>query len=97
MASRPAVREAADALLLGYNHYDYDKASRFTWKFLRDASAEQALTVITRILEADNKLTTTAILDRQFNPEERRKRGGCCPPTQPDTWLQRVSPLAIWS
>ncbi|MFC9790858.1 hypothetical protein [Rhodococcus sp. NPDC127528] len=70
------IREAADALLLGYDFTDYDKASRFTWKFLRDATAEQARSVITRILEADNKLTTTTILDRLFNPEERHNEHG---------------------
>ncbi|WP_278313736.1 hypothetical protein [Lolliginicoccus levis] len=65
------VREPADALLMGYDFEDYDKASRFTWKFLRDASAEQVRAVFTRVLEADNKLVTTTILDRLLNPAER--------------------------
>ncbi|BAH53677.1 hypothetical protein [Rhodococcus opacus] len=66
-----AIREAPEALLMGYDFKDFDLASRMTWQFLRDASAEQVRSVITRALEADNKNTTTTILDRLFNPEER--------------------------
>ncbi|MFF1555299.1 hypothetical protein ACFVX3_30195 [Rhodococcus erythropolis] len=64
------VREGAEALLLGYTFKDYDKATRFSWKFLRDASEEQVRSVVTRILEADNKNVNTAILNRLFNPTE---------------------------
>lgn len=64
------VREGAEALLLGYTFKDYDIASRFTWKFLRDAREEQVRSVATRIIDADNKLVNTTILDRLFNPTE---------------------------
>lgn len=64
------VREGAEALLLGYDFADYDKATRFSWKFLRDGSEEQVRSVVTRILEADNKNVNTRILSRLFNPAE---------------------------
>nr|WP_064438679.1 hypothetical protein [Hoyosella altamirensis] len=66
------VREPANALLVGYDFKDFDKASRFTWRFLRDATAEQVTAVFTRIMEADNKLVNTTLFDRLLNPEERR-------------------------
>lgn len=65
------VREPAEALLVGYDFIDFDKASRFTWRFLRDAPAEQVRAVVNRVLEADNKLVATTILDRLLNPAER--------------------------
>lgn len=65
------VRPGINPLIMGYDFKDYDKATRFTWRFLRDATAEQVRAVTSRILEADNKLTTTTILDRLFNPAER--------------------------
>ncbi|MDV8008623.1 hypothetical protein [Rhodococcus sp. IEGM 1318] len=64
------VREGAEALLLGYTLSDWDLASRWTWQFLRDAREEQVRSVATRIIEADNKLVNTTILERLFNPTE---------------------------
>jgi hypothetical protein len=37
----PKAGQAGDSLLIGYDFRDYDRASRFTWKFLRDATARQ--------------------------------------------------------
>lgn len=65
-----AARQPADSLLVGYDFLDYDKATRFTWKFLRDAAEPQVRAQYTRILEADNKNTTGAILQRLFTPTE---------------------------
>ncbi|MFD4367949.1 hypothetical protein [Rhodococcus sp. NPDC058521] len=65
------VRAAADTLLMGYDFKDFDLASRFTWKALRDMTSEQITSVVTRILEADNKNINTTVLDRLFNPAER--------------------------
>ncbi|MGI0133625.1 MAG: hypothetical protein ACREBW_01535, partial [Candidatus Micrarchaeaceae archaeon] len=52
-----AMREPPDYLLVGYTFKDYDKALRSTWKFLREATAEQVTAQVTRIFEADNRLT----------------------------------------
>lgn len=65
-----AAREPATALPLGYDFTDYDKRSAFTWKFLRDSTAEQIRATANRILEADNKLVNGTILKRLFTPTE---------------------------
>ena len=54
-------------LLLGYTFEDYDKATRFTWKFLRDATAEQIKTVANLALASDAKLVQGTILERLFD------------------------------
>ncbi|MGC4962330.1 hypothetical protein [Gordonia sp. DT101] len=64
------IRAESDALILGYDFEDYDLASRFTWKFLRSASAEQVRSVINRAMESDVRLTTGSILRRLFDPTE---------------------------
>lgn len=65
----PTGLRATEAhLVLGYPFHDYDKATRFTWRFLRDATQEQIESVHQRMLHADNKLTTTAILKRLLDP-----------------------------
>ncbi|KXO91302.1 hypothetical protein [Tsukamurella pseudospumae] len=64
------LRAEPNALILGYTYTDYDIASRFTWRFLRDASAEQVRSVIDRAFEADNRLTTGNILRRLFDPTQ---------------------------
>lgn len=56
--------------LLGYDFEDYDTASRFTWKFLRDATAEQVRAVLNDALAADNRLVNDLILRRLFDPLE---------------------------
>ena len=71
-----ALREAPEVLLAGYDFKDFDKATRFTWKFLRDADSRQVQSVVNRILEADNRLVTGTILDRLFNPQERLNEFG---------------------
>lgn len=64
------LRAEPDALVLGYSFRDMDLATRFSWRFLRDASAEQVRSVIDRVLEADNRQTTGAILRRLFDPTQ---------------------------
>ena len=64
LASKPEI------ITVGYPFHDYDKATRFTWKFLRDAPASQVEEVHARALYADNKLTTHAILRRLLDPTE---------------------------
>ena len=63
-----AIRPPSDVLKLGYSFKDWDISLRATWKFLRDATAEQVTAQVTRVLEADNKLVNGTILRRLFGP-----------------------------
>ena len=63
-----AIRPPSDVLKLGYSFKDWDISLRATWKFLRDASSEQVTAQVTRVFEADNKLTTGTVLRRMFGP-----------------------------
>jgi hypothetical protein len=65
-----AIRPPSDYLKIGFNYRDYDLALRSSWKFLREATAEQVQAGVTRILEADNKLTTGTVMNRLFNPQQ---------------------------
>lgn len=64
------LRAEPDALVLGYSFEDWDLGTRFSWRFLRSASAEQVRSVINRALESDNRLTTGGILRRLYDPAE---------------------------
>lgn len=64
------MRPPGEYSLMGYTFKDYDKASRWTWKYLRDSTAEQVRAVANYALEADNKLTTGTILQRLFDPAQ---------------------------
>uniref|UniRef100_UPI001F223817 hypothetical protein n=1 Tax=Mycobacterium avium TaxID=1764 RepID=UPI001F223817 len=63
-----AMRPPSNYHLMGYTFKDFDKASRWTWKFLRDSTAEQVRAIANYALEADNRLTTGSILQRLFDP-----------------------------
>lgn len=63
-----AIRPPSDVLKLGYSFRDYDISLRATWKFLREATAEQVQAQATRVFEADGKLTNGTVLNRLFNP-----------------------------
>jgi hypothetical protein len=56
-------------LKLGFTLKDYDLALRSTWKYLRDATSEQVVSRVTRVFEADNRLTNTLVLNRLFSPQ----------------------------
>lgn len=62
------LRSISSHLTMGYPFKDWDKATRFTWRFLRDATQEQIESTHQRVLTADNQLTTTAILRRLMDP-----------------------------
>ncbi|AKK28700.1 hypothetical protein [Mycobacterium sp. EPa45] len=64
-----SMRPPSEYLLTGYTFEDYDKRSAWTWKFLRDSTAEQVRAIANYALDADNKLTTGTILQRLFDPE----------------------------
>ncbi|WP_228792953.1 hypothetical protein [Nocardia cyriacigeorgica] len=61
------IRAAPDALLMGYDFKDYDLRTAFSWRYLRDATAEQVRSAIDRALEADNRLLTGTVLRRLFD------------------------------
>ncbi|WP_139836670.1 hypothetical protein [Mycobacterium szulgai] len=61
-----------NALPLGYKFGDFDLASRFSWRFLRDADIRQVEAVMNGILAADNQLVTGTILRRLCDPAEKR-------------------------
>jgi hypothetical protein len=69
-------RAPAEALFCGYKVNDFDLSSRLTWKFLRDANAEQVRSIFTGILNADNKLTTGKTLRRLMNPNPEKNNEG---------------------
>lgn len=63
-----SLRPPTQHALLGYDFQDYDRAARFTWKFLRDADARQVQAVHDEALNSDNSLVTKTILRRLFSP-----------------------------
>jgi hypothetical protein len=65
-----------EAAVLGYDRFDWDKRSAFTWKFLRDSSAEQVRTVFQSILHADTRLVTGRILRRILDPAPSHNEAG---------------------
>lgn len=70
------IRPPSNYSLMGYQFKDFDLATRWTWKFLRDSSAEQVRAVANYALEADNKLTTGTILQRLFDPTQGENEWG---------------------
>ncbi len=68
----PTAIRAGNYELLGYTFKDYDKATRFTWKALRDMTSQQVAASVDFALEADNRLLNGSILERLFSnvPEE---------------------------
>ncbi len=65
------VRAPVGLLRLGFNFRDFDLATRFTWKFLRDATADQVRAVVNAALEADNRMIFKAVMGCLFNPTAR--------------------------
>lgn len=61
-------RPATKPVILGYTFEDYDKASRFTWKALREMDARQVRAVHNGVMNSDNRLVTGTILERLFSP-----------------------------
>lgn len=64
-----AIKPGTHALV-GFPFKDYDVASRFTWKFLRDASARQVRAAHDEALRADSSLVSGKILSRLFDPTQ---------------------------
>lgn len=69
----------SEYLLLGYTMLDWDRAARFTWRFLRDADARQVRAVLDEAMRSDNTTVTRRILNRLFNPSaELNEQGHTC-------------------
>lgn len=66
----PKAARPGSALLVGYTFKDYDIATRYTAKFLRDASRQQVDHVTNAIVEADNRNRARQVLKRIFTPTQ---------------------------
>jgi hypothetical protein len=80
VASELGVPRAAgmpgDTLPVGFRLGWYDKRTSYSWKFLLDADIRQVRSVMDGVVAADRKLRTNLVLDRLFNPAERRNDEG---------------------
>lgn len=69
-------RVPKDVLKLAYGYEDFDLSSRYSWKYLRDADSRQVGAVHNSILEGANRATTTAVLERLFDPTQSQSPEG---------------------
>lgn len=60
-----------DYIQLGYDFDDYDVASRWTWRFLRDADARQVNAMHNAYLMADGKLVFRKVMEAIFDNRNR--------------------------
>ena len=60
-----------DYFQLGYDFRDYDTATRYTWKFLRDADTRQIDAVHREVLRADRRLVFRKIMEAIFDNRNR--------------------------
>lgn len=67
----PKANQAGDSLIIGYGFTDYDTASRYTWKYLRNATAKQIDHDYVAALEADQRLRTGKVLQRLLSPAQK--------------------------
>jgi len=63
-----ALRFPSEYTLMGFDLDDFDRATRFTWKALRDMDSRQLRAFHDEALAADNKLVSGSILERLFSP-----------------------------
>lgn len=56
---------------LGYDFHDYDIATRYTWKFLRDADARQVEAIHQQVLNADNRMVFRKVMEALFDNRNR--------------------------
>lgn len=71
-----SLRPPAEYTLMGFDFYDYDKASRWTRFALRDSTRDQILATLNYALEADNRFVNAAILHQLFNNTARTNEHG---------------------
>lgn len=70
------LRNELETTKIGYDFAWYDKASRYTWQFLTNASSEQIASIHAAALEADNRLVFNKIMRRIFNPSKWQNEDG---------------------
>lgn len=56
---------------LGYDFRDYDRATRFTWKALRDMDARQVQAIGNAMLQADERLVFRKVMEAVFDNRNR--------------------------
>lgn len=56
---------------MGYDFEDYDRATRFTWRYLRDADARQVRSVTNALLQADEVTVFKNVLAAVFDNRNR--------------------------
>lgn len=66
-----ANRIELDYFQLGYDFRDYDTATRYTWKFLRDGDTRQIDAVHSEVLRADRRLVFRKIMEAIFDNRNR--------------------------
>jgi hypothetical protein len=66
-----AVRTSLQYFQLGYGFDWYDVGTRFTWRYLLDADRRQAEALHNAVLEADNRLIFTKVMNAIFRNTNR--------------------------
>lgn len=66
-----SARVGLDYYEMAYDYRDYDLATRYTWKFLRDADARQVEAVHQSILNADQRLIFRRVMEAIFDNRQR--------------------------
>jgi len=66
-----AVGIRQDYFQMAYDFKDYDLATRYTWKYLRDADARAVQAVHNAILTADNRLVFRKVMEAIFDNRNR--------------------------
>lgn len=66
------VRLALNYFSLGYDFRDYDLATRYTWRYIRDHDARQLAAVHNAVLEGDNRLLFRRVMEAIFDNRNRR-------------------------
>lgn len=67
-----STRVGLDYYEMAYDFRDYDLATRYTWKFLRDADARHVEEIHQTILDADNRMVFRKVMEAIFDNRDRR-------------------------
>ena len=70
------MRMRPDMLRLAYDFEDYDSATRFTARFLRDSTAQQIEAAHNMVLEADHRLVFRGVMRALLDPAARENEHG---------------------
>jgi hypothetical protein len=71
-----SLRAAPELVKVGFPFKFFDLATRYTWRFLAEASASQVAAVHSSALEADNKLVFRLIMNALFSNTDRVNEDG---------------------